>query len=121
MSVDLDFWKYKPGVDHDDQRVYEALSDGETLADVQELPIEEIRARVREVFSGWKWPDKDNCENPAGKGGFTLYTTSQLVRFDCYWMSEEQMNRLMDILIEGFGCPLYDPQVSTRFDGWTEV
>ncbi len=44
MSVDLDFWKYKPGVDHDDQRVYEALSDGETLADVQELPIEEIRA-----------------------------------------------------------------------------
>ncbi len=31
------------------------------------------------------------------------------------------MNRLIDILIEGFGCPLYDPQVSTRFDGWTEV
>ena len=63
MSVDLDFWKYKPGVDHDDQRVYEALSDGETLADVQELPIEEIRARVREVFSGWMstWSKRFSC------------------------------------------------------------
>lgn len=23
-------------------------------------------------------------------------------------------------LMGDFGCPLYDPQVSTRFDGWTD-
>ena len=48
-----------------------------------------------------------------------IFTTSQIVRFDCYGMQEADMNALMDILID-FGCPLYDPQISTRFDSWTE-
>lgn len=121
MSADYDFWKYKKDVPHDDQRVYAALSNGETLEEVQELPVEEIRARIREVFSGWDWPDRDNCENPAGNGSFTLFLTPQLVRFDCYGMSEADINRCFDILTEEFGCPLYDPQISTRFDSWTEV
>ncbi len=28
-------------------------------------------------------------------------------------------SNFMDILID-FGCPLYDPQISTRFDSWTD-
>lgn len=32
------------------------------------------------------------------------------VRFDTYFF-----------LTQEFGCPLYDPQISTRFDSWTEV
>lgn len=29
------------------------------------------------------------------------------------------MNALMDVPLD-FGCPLYDPQIGTRFDGWTD-
>ena len=29
------------------------------------------------------------------------------------------MNTIMDILAD-YGCPLYDPQISTRFDAWTD-
>ena len=121
MSADYNFWKYKKGVPHNDQRVYAALSDGETLEELQELPVEKIRERIQEVFSGWDWLDKDNCENPTGSGSFELFTTPQFVRFDCYSMSEQSINLFLDILTEEFGCPLYDPQISTRFDSWTEV
>lgn len=121
MSADYSFWKYKAGTTHDDQRVYELLSDGETLEEVQELPVETIRERIKAVFSDWEWLDKDNCENPAGKGSFALFITPQVVRFDCYSMSEAAINRFLDVLTREFGCPLYDPQISTRFDSWTEV
>lgn len=34
-------------------------------------------------------------------------------------MQEADLNKLIDILI-AFGRPLYDPQIDTRFDGWTD-
>ena len=121
MSADYDFWKYKAGAAHDDQRVYAALCDGEALEELQTLPVEEIRARIQAVFSDWEWLDQDNCENPAGRGSFALAATPQAVRFDCYSISEADINRFLDVLTQEFGCPLYDPQISTRFDSWTEV
>ncbi len=121
MSADYDFWKYKAAAAHDDQKVYLALCDGEAREELQELPIEDIRARIRAVFFDWEWLDGDNCENPSGSGSFALYTTPQLVRFDCYSMSQADINRFLDVLTQEFGCPLYDPQISTRFDSWTDV
>ncbi len=53
------------------------------------------------------------------RGAFQIFTIPQAVRFDCYGMQEADLNSLVDILIE-FGCPLYDPQISTRFDSWTD-
>ena len=120
MSADYNFWKYKQDVVHEDEKVYASLCDGEQLEELQSLPIEKIRERIRAVFSGWDWLNQDNCEKE-GFGSFTLYTTPQLVRFDCYGMSEQNLNLFIDVMTEEFGIPVYDPQISTRFDTWTDV
>lgn len=121
MSYDINFWKYKEGVVHDDNRIYEqACCDGKLMEELESLPIDEILTRIASVFSDWTALDKNHYENEKeGKGSFEIFSTSQIVRFDCYGMLETDMNTLMDILID-FGCPVYDPQISTRFDGWTD-
>ena len=119
MSMDLNFWKYKERVTHDDDRIYrQACCDGELLEELESLPIDEILNKITSVFSDWTALDKGHYEKE-GRGAFEIFTTSQIVRFDCYGMQEADMNSLMDILID-FGCPLYDPQISTRFDEWTD-
>jgi len=118
--MDLDFWKYKAGVPHDDGAVYErACCDGEPVEGLEELPIDRILARVAAVFSDWTVRDGGRDFEKEGRGAFQIFTTPQIVRFDCYGMGEGDLNRLMDVPME-FGCPLYDPQISTRFDGWTD-
>ena len=119
MSTDLDFWKYREGAAHNDRKIYEtACCDGKISEDLENLPIEEILEKVAAAFPCWKALNSKSYENEDG-GAFEIFTTSQIVRFDCYGMKGEDMNRLMDIL-EEFGCPLYNPQVSTRFDSWTD-
>jgi hypothetical protein len=115
VSYDLNFWKYKPGVSLDHQAVYEQLSEGEEVDGLEDLPIEELVARIGEVFSGWEQLDPLNYESPDG-GAFPLFTTRQFLRVDCYGMVGEDMNQFVDIG-SAFGCPLYDPQVGQRFDG----
>ncbi len=119
MSMDLNFWKYKEGAAHDDSRVYElACCDGGHMDVLEPLPIDEIIGKTAAVFSGWDSPDNCHYEKE-NRGAFEIFTTPQIVRFDCSGMLGEDMNALIDILAE-FGCPLYDPQVPARFDSWTD-
>lgn len=119
MSYDLNFWKYKEGVPHDNSKVYEhACCQGEELEELERLPVDEILNIIAEKFSHWTALDKFSYES-SKSGSFEISVTSQTVRFDCYNMSGEDMNVLMDILFQ-FGCPLYDSGISTRFDSWTD-
>ncbi len=119
MSYNLNFWKYKEEAAHDDQKIYElACCDGETAETLENLPIEEILKKISDTFSDWTKLSNNQYEKE-GKGAFEIFTTSQIVRFDCYGMQESDMNALMDILID-FGCPLYDSQISERFDSWID-
>lgn len=119
MSVDLNFWKYKEGVTHDHQKIYElTCCDGEVVDELETLPIDEIFTKIASIFSDWTILNKNNYEKE-GQGAFEIFTTTQIVRFNCYHMQEADMNTLMDILI-AFGCPLYDSQITTRFDSWTD-
>ncbi|MBD5469314.1 MAG: hypothetical protein HDR21_14385 [Lachnospiraceae bacterium] len=119
MGMDFNFWKYKEGVAHDNDRVYEsACCDGKIVEGLESLPIDDIFKKVASVFSDWTALDKNHYEKE-GRGAFEIFTTSQIVRFDCYGMQEADRNALMDILID-YGCPLYDPQIATRFDSWTD-
>ncbi len=115
MSYDLNFWKYKTGVSQNHQDVYEKLSDGQNVDELEELPIPELLKRVNDVFlsAGWEKLDESNWESD--KGAFQIYTTPQFFRIDCYGMEGADMNHFIDIAKE-FGCPLYDPQVGERFD-----
>lgn len=119
ISLDLNFWKYKEGVTHNNHKIYElACCNGETVEDLEILPIDIILKEVENTFSNWVALDSNHYENNCG-GAFEIFTTSQIVRFDCYCMQDTDMNSLMDILID-FGCPLYDPNIATRFDSWTD-
>lgn len=119
MSVDLDFWRYKEGAAHNDQTVYERVCcNGESMELLEELPIAEILSELEKTFCKWNKLDENHYESPSG-AMLELSHTPGSVRFDCYGMTQDEMNILIDIM-ERFGCPLYDPQISTRFDGWTD-
>lgn len=120
MSMDLNFWKYRENIAHNHAEIYQgACCDGRLMEELETLPIDEILQKISSVFSDWTVQNHGKDFEKEGRGAFQIFTTSQIVRFDCYGMQENDMNALMDILI-GFGCPLYDPQISERFDGWTD-
>ncbi len=117
MSYDLDFWKYKNGVYLDNQSVYEKCSDGEIVEGLEDLPVESILKDISNEFKEWKSDAGDtDFENVDGNGAFQIYYTRQFVRFDCYGMYDDDLNRLIDVMLK-YDCPLYDPQVLQRFDG----
>jgi len=89
------------------------------MEELETLPVDEILKKIAGDFSDWTIQNNGKDFEKEGHGAFQIFTTPQIVRFDCYSMQEDDMNLLMDILIE-FGCPLYDPQISTRFDTWTD-
>ncbi len=116
MSYDLDFWKYKKDTYLDNQKVYENCSEEEIVEGLEDLPIDSILKDVQTEFIDWKRDDSNvDYENPNAKGAFQISTTKQFVRFDCYGMEGEDMNRIIDIMVK-YDCPLYDPQVPQRYD-----
>lgn len=116
MSRHLAFWKYDDGTYLDNQKVYEMTCvEEKTLEGLSTLPINNILNRVNEVFSDYDKISEYTYDSI--KGSFTISTTEQFVLFDCSWsMLETELNKIIDIMLE-FDCPLYDPQISTRFDG----
>ncbi len=116
MSYDLNFWKYKKGVNLNNQEVYEKCSDEEIIEGLEELPVDLILTKINDEFIKWRTEDSHlDFENPEGKGSFQVFTTNQFVRFDCYGMYGDDMNRIIDVMIS-FDCPLFDPQTNTRYD-----
>ena len=114
MSYDLNFWKYKKDVYLDNQAVYKKCSEEENVDGLENLPIDDIITDIDKEFADWTIKSND-YENPKGKGTFQILTTPQFVRFDCYGMEGEDMNRIIDVMIK-YECPLYDPQVPQRYD-----
>ncbi len=114
MSYDLDFWKYKKGTHLNHQKVYESLCDGSYVEGLETLPVREIIDDFKKEFKDWTIQENDFEKE--GSGSFQIYTTEQFVRVDCYGVSGDNMNRMIDIMLK-YDCPLYDPQINTRFDG----
>lgn len=116
MSYDLDFWKYESGTYLDNQVVYEKCSNEQIVDGLENLPIESIIKDIQKEFFPWKMEESEvDFENPKKRGAFQIFTTKQFVRFDCYGMEGEEMNRIIDVMNK-YDCPLYDPQVLQRFD-----
>lgn len=112
--MDLGFWKYKENIYLDNQDVYKKLSDGNRVDGLEKLPIPRILKDIETAFKDWDKQSERDFENK--NSAFQIFTTEQFVRFDCHSMSQDDMNRIIDILFE-YDCPLYDPQISERFDG----
>ena len=104
MGMDYSFWKYKSGADPEDQKVYELLSEGIHVDDVEELPIAEIVEKIELSF-----------QDSISKESFQIFTTPQFVRVDVYGaMPNDEVNKLIDIMLE-YDCPLFDAQIGVRF------
>lgn len=113
MARDLSFWKYEGKNAYVHSEVYARLSDSETVPGIETLPIDEIRVHLDTVFSSWVKPDK--CHYECNGQIIEVFTTDQFVRFDCYCVSEENMNKLIDIML-AYDCKLYDSAIDVRFD-----
>ncbi len=113
MSKDLSFWKYEVSLNLEDNRVYTELSQGKFVEGIAELPVSDILKTIDSAFATWHKPDSVHYEN--GEEMIEVFTTSQFLRFDCYQVSEQHMNRLIDRMLE-YGCPLYDSAIDVRFD-----
>lgn len=119
MSMDIDFWRYGPEAVRDHDAVYQAACcEGVHVDGLEELPVSSILEQLAAAFSDWTRLSPTDYEHE-DRGSFQVTTTPQSVRFDCYGMGEADLNRLIDVMLE-FGCPLYDPQIAERFDGWTD-
>jgi len=114
MGKDLSFWKYQDGVYHDNQEVYKKLSDGDFVEGLATLPVSKIINDISANFTDWD--KKSDCDFESGNAAFQIFTTEQFVRIDCYGVSDDDMNKIIDILFK-YDCPLYDSQISMRFDG----
>ena len=116
MSRHFAFWKYEDGIYLENHKVYEeACCDCKNINGLSVLPINDILCRVNKIFDSYENLGEYNYESD--EGSFTITVTEQTVLFECSWsMSETELNKIIDVMLE-FDCPLYDPQISVRFDG----
>lgn len=116
MGRQLVFWKYEDGIYLNNGEVYRAaVAEGKNVTGLAELPVSEILMKVKKVFREYERLDDYNYGGL--EGAFTIHTTPQCVTFDCSLrMSEKELNKVIDLMAD-FGCPYYDPQIETRFDG----
>ena len=63
-----------------------------------------------------EWNRSDDFYFEKQREAFELYLTKQFVRVDCYRMTEQNINKIIDVLLK-YDCPLYDAAIDVRFDG----
>lgn len=114
MARDLSFWKNKRGIQIKNSDIYKDLSDGKYLDYICEIPSEQILQDITCEFAEWERLNEFCFENR--HESFQVFITKQFVRVDCYSMTEQNMNKIIDILLK-YDCPLYDAAIDTRFDG----
>ena len=112
MARDLSFWKEKDNSEVKASDVYKALLNGEKLDFIYELPTEKILSDVKSTFSDWTQIDAYNYEKNGA--AIEIYVNSQICRFDCYSVTEADMNKIIDIMLN-YECLLYDSAIDVRF------
>ena len=112
MARDLSFWKEKTASARSASDTYKALLNGEKLDYVSVLPTEKILGDVQNTFSDWEKIDDHNYEKSGA--AIEIFSTDQIIRFDCYSVTEADMNKIIDIMLK-YDCPLYDSAIDVRF------
>lgn len=113
MGRDLSFWKKKEDLQVKNSEIYEKLTKGKYLDCICDIPSQRILQDFKSEFAEWEYFDDLYFEK--GDEAFQLLITKQFVRTDCCGMSQQNMNKIIDILLK-YECPLYDPAIDVRFD-----
>jgi hypothetical protein len=119
MSYDLVFWRQSTDLKRTPEATYDALVNGQTVDGLVDLPVDDFLAAViagfpgamREPNGSEEWLDWVSANE---LDSFQVTWSRQHVLVTCRHVHSDDMNRLIDIAA-GFGCPLYDPQTSERF------
>lgn len=114
MARDLSFWKVKKITEEKNSQIYMMLSEGKYLDYISDLPSMQILQEFKDTFK--EWENTDDLYFTKGDEEFELFITEQFVRVDYYTMTEENLNKIIDILFK-YDCPLYDASIDVRFDG----
>lgn len=112
MSQQLCFWRENTDSTLENAYIYAELSKGYCFDFLDNLPVKNILVDFKKVFSSWKKADASSFSK--GEGLIQVFTSKQFVRFDCYSLSIEDLNAIIDLMLE-YGCPLYDPNIDVRF------
>lgn len=112
MARDLSFWKEKTSSERSAEDTYKALLNGEKLDYVCDLPTEQILCDVKDLFSDWE--QLDSCNYEKNGAAIEIFVNDQICRFDCYSLTEADMNKIIDIMLK-YECPLYDAAINVRF------
>ncbi len=116
MSYDLTFWKQKSTCTASPSHIYGALLEEGVVDGLEAILTAEFIERIHQEFPGIVTEGGLTFWEGGERGMFEVYTSHQHVHFVCREMTSDDMNSLIGIAAE-FDCPLYDPQLNTRFDG----
>jgi len=115
MSYDLTFWMQKSTVPQAPSHIYGELLEGRAVEGLETIQTAEFTKLIHQRFPGIVTDGGLTYWEGGERGMFELYTSHQHVHLVCRQMSGDDMNTLIEIA-SAFDCPLYDPQVDTRFD-----
>ena len=124
MGYQLVFWQRDAGAG-DARSVYEALIDERRVEGLRPLPIGPILSKILSEFPdavrGPNGPSSEWIDWVSGDGtsSFQVQWSDEHVLVECRGVSNDIGNRIVDAL-DGFDCPLYDPQTNERFDAGLE-
>lgn len=109
MSYDISFWKPRPDAAADPQSIYERLSDGQRVEEIEPLPVEDIIAAL-----GREFPTLDMGEDFPGaelpQGHMEVSHSERHFRFDFRGPETGAEKAAVWRVLSGFGCVCYDPQ-----------
>jgi hypothetical protein len=126
MSYELVFWRdggtaAPPSAPSAPVETYNRLCEGEHVAGLDELPIDDLlRDLLAEFPEAVREPNGRDSEwivwsGNDGRDIFEVTWSAQHVRFDCRHVDTDDMNRIIDVFLP-YDCPLYDPQTDERYD-----
>ena len=98
MGRDLSFWKEKRKLQIKNSEIYEELTKGNYLDCICDIPSTQILQDFMLEFAEWEHLDDSYFEK--GNESFQLFVTKQFVRADCYGMTEENVNKIIDIMLK---------------------
>ena len=114
MSYDINFWRQERPLAAPPEDIYAKLCDGEPVPGLRTLPKAEVLARIKQVFPAFD-PSESFPLIGTADGSIEVSWSDQHFRFDLHGESESAAQKLADIMRE-FDCPMYDPQINTRYD-----
>ncbi|WIE79885.1 hypothetical protein [Curtobacterium sp. MCSS17_016] len=122
MSQQFAFWRTSKRLDS--AQVYERLVEGEHVPELEAIDHEAVEAVLIAAFPDWAvertradGADQTMLAGPGDRGAVDVSYSPQMVTTTCYGMEPDQWNVVISAVVD-LGLPLYDPQISYRFDGY---